>query len=105
MRAREDPQTLRLLLFLSPAVALPSRNHFLILLEAEATGRLLRYDPPTGTTHVLLTGLAFANGVQLSDDQTFLLFAETTNCRQAKRSLTCHLLPLLPRENPKKLET
>lgn len=56
-------------------------NHFFILLEGEATGRLLRYDPSSKTTHVLLDGLAFANGVQLSRDQTFLLFTETTNCR------------------------
>uniref|UniRef100_A0A175YLC6 Strictosidine synthase conserved region domain-containing protein n=1 Tax=Daucus carota subsp. sativus TaxID=79200 RepID=A0A175YLC6_DAUCS len=29
-------------------------NHFFIMLEGEATGRLLRYDPPTKTTHVVL---------------------------------------------------
>jgi len=58
-----------------------SRNHFLILLEGEATGRLLRYDPTTKDTHVVLDGLAFPNGVQLSRDQSFLLFTETTNCR------------------------
>ncbi|GFY82644.1 calcium-dependent phosphotriesterase superfamily protein [Actinidia rufa] len=59
-------------------------NHFLIMLEGEATGRLLRYDPPTRTTHVVSDGLAFPNGVQLSKDQTFLLFTETTNCRLMK---------------------
>ncbi|XP_050365406.1 protein STRICTOSIDINE SYNTHASE-LIKE 13 [Argentina anserina] len=59
-------------------------DHFLILLEGEATGRLLRYDPPTKTTHVVLDGLAFPNGLQLSQDQTFLLFTETTNCRLMK---------------------
>ncbi|XP_058100022.1 protein STRICTOSIDINE SYNTHASE-LIKE 13 [Magnolia sinica] len=56
-------------------------NHFFILLEGEATGRLLRYDPFSKTTHVVLHGLAFPNGVQISKDQTFLLFTETTNCR------------------------
>ncbi|KAI4372462.1 hypothetical protein MLD38_010689 [Melastoma candidum] len=59
-------------------------NHFYILLEGEATGRLLRYDPPTKTTHVVLEGLAFPNGVQLSSNQDFLLFTETTNCRLMK---------------------
>ncbi|KAL8048812.1 hypothetical protein ABFX02_07G091500 [Erythranthe guttata] len=59
-------------------------NHFFILLEGEATGRLLRYDPSTKTTHVVLEGLAFPNGVQLSKDQSFLLFTETTNCRIMK---------------------
>ena len=57
------------------------RNHFLILLEGEGTGRLLRYDPSTQNTAVVLNGLAFPNGVQISEDQTFLLFTETTNCR------------------------
>ncbi|XP_010243901.1 PREDICTED: protein STRICTOSIDINE SYNTHASE-LIKE 13 [Nelumbo nucifera] len=56
-------------------------NHFFILLEGESTGRLLRYDLPTKTTHIVLEGLAFPNGVQLSKDQSFLLFTETTNCR------------------------
>ncbi|KAL6548799.1 Protein STRICTOSIDINE SYNTHASE-LIKE 13 [Orobanche gracilis] len=63
-------------------------NHFFILLEGEATGRLLRYDPPTRTTHVVLKGLAFPNGVQLSKDQSFLLYTETTNCRIMKYMLT-----------------
>lgn len=57
------------------------RNHFLIMLEGEDTGRLLRYDIATRSTHVVLDGLTFPNGVQLSKDQTFLLFTETTNCR------------------------
>ncbi|CAB4263429.1 unnamed protein product [Prunus armeniaca] len=59
-------------------------NHFFILLEAESTGRLMRYDPPTKTTQIVLEGLAFPNGLQLSKDQTFLLFTETTNCRVMK---------------------
>lgn len=32
------------------------RHNFLITLEREATGRLARYDPPTGTTHVVKDG-------------------------------------------------
>ncbi|KAL3641690.1 Protein STRICTOSIDINE SYNTHASE-LIKE 13 [Castilleja foliolosa] len=59
-------------------------DHFFILLEGESTGRLLRYDPQTKTTHVVLKGLAFPNGVQLSKDQSFLLYTETTNCRITK---------------------
>ncbi|KAF3656233.1 Protein STRICTOSIDINE SYNTHASE-LIKE 13 [Capsicum annuum] len=59
-------------------------NHFLIMLEGEDTGRLLRYDIATRSTHVVLDGLTFPNGVQLSKDQTFLLFTETTNCRLIK---------------------
>ncbi|XP_022722933.1 protein STRICTOSIDINE SYNTHASE-LIKE 13-like [Durio zibethinus] len=77
-------------------------NHFFILLEGEATGRLLRYDPPTKTTHVVLDGLAFPNGVQLSLDQTFLLFTETSKCRLMKywlegpRTGTTELVAHLP---------
>ncbi|KAK9200920.1 hypothetical protein WN944_016119 [Citrus x changshan-huyou] len=59
-------------------------DHFFILLEGESTGRLLRYDPPTKATHIVLDGLAFPNGVQLSKDHSFLLFTETTNCRLMK---------------------
>ncbi|XP_009630288.1 protein STRICTOSIDINE SYNTHASE-LIKE 13 [Nicotiana tomentosiformis] len=59
-------------------------NHFLIMLEGEDTGRILRYDIATRSTHVVLDGLAFPNGVQLSKDQSFLLFTETTNCRLMK---------------------
>ncbi|GER32735.1 calcium-dependent phosphotriesterase superfamily protein [Striga asiatica] len=62
-------------------------DHFFILLEGEATGRLLRYDPQTRTTHVILKGLAFPNGVQLSQDQSYLLYTETTNCRIMKHML------------------
>ncbi|KAM7258249.1 hypothetical protein ACFE04_013990 [Oxalis oulophora] len=59
-------------------------NHFFTLLEGENTGRLLRYDPPTKETHIVLDGLAFPNGVQLSKDQKVVLFTETTNCRLMK---------------------
>ncbi|KAG8369485.1 hypothetical protein BUALT_Bualt14G0018600 [Buddleja alternifolia] len=59
-------------------------DHFFILLEGETSGRLLRYDPPTKTVHVVLEGLAFPNGLQFSKDQSFLLFTETTNCRIMK---------------------
>ncbi|KAG8096670.1 hypothetical protein GUJ93_ZPchr0013g34545 [Zizania palustris] len=57
------------------------KDHLNILLEGEGTGRLLRYDPETSAVHVVLHGLVFPNGVQISDDQRFLLFSETTNCR------------------------
>ena len=40
------------------------------------TGRLLRRDPD-GTVEVVLTGLAFANGVALSADESYVAVAET----------------------------
>ncbi|AQL07828.1 strictosidine synthase [Zea mays] len=57
------------------------KDHLNILLEGEGTGRLLRYDPETSGVHVVLKGLVFPNGVQISEDHQFLLFSETTNCR------------------------
>uniref|UniRef100_A0A6A7G9R0 Gluconolactonase n=1 Tax=Hirondellea gigas TaxID=1518452 RepID=A0A6A7G9R0_9CRUS len=46
-------------------------------LEGTKTGRLLVYDPATGKTTVLLENLFFANGVTLSQDEDFVLVAET----------------------------
>ena len=49
-----------------------------IVTSGDRTGRLMKYDPYTKKTTVLLRGLAFANGVALSSDGSFLLVAETT---------------------------
>jgi len=46
------------------------------LLEHSCTGRLLHWQPD-GSVRTLLTGLAFANGVAVSADQTHVLIAET----------------------------
>jgi sugar lactone lactonase YvrE len=46
-------------------------------LESRATGRLLRYDPRTGHTSVVLDHLSFANGVALPRDEAFVIVCET----------------------------
>jgi len=46
--------------------------------------RLLRYDPLRNSTEVLLENLHFANGVQLSRYEDFVLVAETTRARIIK---------------------
>lgn len=51
------------------------------LLEARPHGRLLRYDPASGTTEVLLRDLYFANGIALSADESFVLVNETYRYR------------------------
>lgn len=57
-------------------------HHYLYdLLEARPYGRLLRYDPATGTTEVLLDELYFANGIALSSDESFVLVNETYRYR------------------------
>jgi hypothetical protein len=57
-------------------------DYIMIILTGEATGRLLRYDPATGSAPtVLASGLSFPNGVALSADGTHVVVAETTRCR------------------------
>jgi len=51
------------------------------LMEHGAHGRLLVYDPATGTSTTLLKGLNFANGVTLSHDQKSVLVNETGSYR------------------------
>ncbi|MFG3714915.1 SMP-30/gluconolactonase/LRE family protein [Micromonospora sp. NPDC047730] len=43
------------------------------LLEQRPSGRLLRYDPHSHRTDVLLSGLSLANGVALAPDESFVL--------------------------------
>ncbi|CAI0442547.1 unnamed protein product [Linum tenue] len=54
------------------------------ILEGKPRGRLLRYDPATKQTEVLLHDLYFANGVAISPDQQSLVFCETPmkRCRK-----------------------
>ena len=53
-------------------------------LEARGNGALMVYDPATGKSNVLLRGLHFANGVVLSEDESYLLVSETTVSRIMK---------------------
>ncbi|KAJ9184972.1 hypothetical protein P3X46_004655 [Hevea brasiliensis] len=51
------------------------------ILNKDTTGRLLKYDKSSAEVTILLEGLAFANGVALSKDHSFVLVAETTACQ------------------------
>lgn len=53
-------------------------DHVLDLIEGRPYGRLLRYDPNTKQTQVLLHDLYFANGVAISHDQTSVIFCESS---------------------------
>lgn len=46
------------------------------LMEADDTGRLIKYNPNTKETTVAIDNLRFANGVAVSKDGTFLVVAE-----------------------------
>jgi hypothetical protein len=51
------------------------------LFSGEASGRLLMFDPAVNRTSLLLGGLAFANGVELSPDGSFVVVAEMMRAR------------------------
>ncbi|XP_071697251.1 protein STRICTOSIDINE SYNTHASE-LIKE 5-like [Rutidosis leptorrhynchoides] len=59
-------------------------NWHLDILEAKPHGQLLKYDPTTKETSLVLDGLGFANGVDISVDQEFLVVCETWKFRCLK---------------------
>ncbi|KAJ8505579.1 hypothetical protein OPV22_006465 [Ensete ventricosum] len=62
-------------------------DYILSVITGDSTGRLMKYDPRTRKVTVLRRGLPFPNGVALSGDGNFLLFAETGSCRVVKHWL------------------
>lgn len=51
------------------------------VLEQSCTGRVLEFDPATSRTRIVAQGLCFPNGVELNDDETQVLVAETATYR------------------------
>ena len=60
------------------------RQFPMLFFEGHASGRLLAYHPKTGDLEVLMEGLHFANGVQLSPEGDHVLVVETTMARIMK---------------------
>lgn len=58
------------------------------LMEHGPNGRILKYDPQSGRSDVIYSGLSFANGVALADDESYLLIAETGTYSVLKLWLT-----------------
>lgn len=54
---------------------------------ANPSGRLIRYNAATKQNEVLMTNLGFANGVKLSDDESFVIVLETLASRIMKYNL------------------
>lgn len=52
------------------------RNFPQLVFSAEDSGRLLKYNPTTKETTILIRNLQFPNGVSLSKDGSFLVFSE-----------------------------
>lgn len=53
------------------------QGSLLDLMEHGPNGRILKYDPNTGKTSIVVDGYSFANGVALANDDSFLIFTET----------------------------
>jgi sugar lactone lactonase YvrE len=60
------------------------------ILEQASTGRVLEYDPATKATRIVAKGLAFANGVALSQDGQTLFVNETGKYRVWKIAVTAN---------------
>lgn len=61
---------------------------FLDILEARPHGQLLRYEPSSNRTTLVLDNLGFANGVAISKDKDFVVVCETWRFRCLKHWLT-----------------
>jgi sugar lactone lactonase YvrE len=55
-----------------------------LFLELKPTGGVYCYDPQTKVTHTISNGNYFANGLELSEDESFLLLSETSKYRILK---------------------
>ncbi|CAK7326463.1 unnamed protein product [Dovyalis caffra] len=73
--------------FTDSSIYFQRREYLLAIINADKTGRLMKYDPKRKKVTVLLKGLAFPNGVALSKDNSFLLVAESGTMRILKFSL------------------
>lgn len=60
------------------------RDFMYLLLESSVDGRLVQYNETSGESIILSDTLSFANGVELSPDEDFVLVAETNRARIAR---------------------
>ena len=67
--------------FKTPKALSCFRQFLAAVLNVDKTGRLIKYDRTNKKVTVLVQGIAFANGVALSKDRSFVLVAETTTCK------------------------
>jgi len=72
-----------------------SSSHFrfhefiLDVMDGRPSGKLFVFNPEQGETHVLLDGIAFANGILLSKDESFVLVAESCYARILRCVAVC----------------
>ncbi|KAK6124854.1 hypothetical protein DH2020_041388 [Rehmannia glutinosa] len=70
--------------FTDSSTRFPRRNYVSIIISGDNTGRLIKFEPKTKKTTLLVNNLKFPNGVALSQSGDFLLFVETTTCKLYK---------------------
>ncbi|SCL35356.1 gluconolactonase [Micromonospora nigra] len=73
--------------FTDSSVRFPLSHWKRDLLEHRPNGRVLAYDPASGRTEIVCTGLYFPNGLALTPDESALLLAETATHRLVRVSL------------------
>jgi sugar lactone lactonase YvrE len=56
-------------------------SSLLDILEHGGHGRIIEFDPATNAARVLIEGLNYANGIAISQDQAYLMIAETGSYR------------------------
>ncbi|KAI3913716.1 hypothetical protein MKW98_011777 [Papaver atlanticum] len=62
--------------FTDSSVTYQRRNFIQLVSSGDNTGRLLKYNPNTKETTVLIRNLQFPNGLTMSKDKSFLIFCE-----------------------------
>ncbi|TKV96132.1 hypothetical protein SEVIR_9G409500v4 [Setaria viridis] len=67
--------------FTDSSTTYPRRFNTEIMMNADATGRLLKYDARTKQVTVLKAGLPYPNGVAVSNDRTHVVVAHTVPCQ------------------------
>ncbi|XWS52761.1 hypothetical protein CRYUN_Cryun11dG0099900 [Craigia yunnanensis] len=78
------------------------RNFMQLVFSSENSGRLLKYNPHTEETSVLMRNLQFPNGVSLSKDGSFLVFSEgclgrlLKYCLKGEKAGTSEVFAILP---------
>jgi len=75
-------------IYFSDAGQHSSFSDYLVDIIGEPTGRLIKYNPKTKKSEVLVKGLRFANGVQLSRNEDFIVISETGLGKILKHHLT-----------------
>ncbi|RZC78497.1 hypothetical protein C5167_002716 [Papaver somniferum] len=62
--------------FTDSSITYQRRNFIQLVFSGDNSGRLLKYNPNTKETTVLVRGLQFPNGVSMSKDKSFFIFCE-----------------------------